>query len=88
MHRIPTFFRKKRPPVLTLKNRLRVLRAEKDITQETLAKAVGVSRQTIHAIERGKDSPNCLLACKIARFFGAPLEKVFWIEEDTDYGAE
>jgi len=58
-------------------NRLRVLRAEKDISQETLAKAVGVSRQTIVAIEGEDYSPSVTLALKIARYFARPLEEVF-----------
>lgn len=63
-----------------LKNRLRVLRAEKDISQETLAKAVGVSRQTIVAIEGDDYSPSVLLALKIAAYFGKKMEEVFYLE--------
>lgn len=64
-----------------LRNKLRVLRAEKDISQEVLAKAVGVSRQTINAIEGGDYSPSVFLALKIARYFGKPMEETFYIEE-------
>ena len=63
-----------------LKNRLRVLRAEKDISQETLANAIGVSRQTILAIEGGDYAPSVTLALKLAKYFGISLEKVFWLE--------
>jgi len=64
-----------------LKNRLRILRAEKDISQETLAKAVGVARQTIVAIEGEDYSPSVLLALKIARYFGKPMEEVFCLRD-------
>ena len=52
-----------------LLNKIRVLRAEKDISQEVLAKGVGVSRQTINAIEREKYDPSLPLALKIAKVF-------------------
>lgn len=64
-----------------LKNRLRVLRAEKDISQEVLAKAVGVSRQTVVAIEGDDYSPSVLLALKIAAYFDRKLEEVFYLEK-------
>lgn len=64
-----------------MKNKLRVERAIKDITQEELAKAVSVSRQSIHAIERGKYVPSTVLALKIARYFGKPMEEIFFLEE-------
>ncbi len=63
-----------------LKNRLRVLRAERDISQEVLAKAVGVSRQTILAIEGVDCSPSIVVALKGARYFGKKMEEVFWLE--------
>lgn len=64
-----------------LKNRLRVLRAEKDISQEILAKAVGVSRQTIVSIEGEDYSPSVTLALKIAAYFGKKMEEVFFLEK-------
>jgi len=64
-----------------LKTKLRVLRAEKDISQEGLAKAVGISRQTINAIEGEDYSPSVLLALKIAKYFNKPMEEVFCIED-------
>ena len=66
-----------------LTNRVRVCRAEKDISQETLAAAIGVSRQTIIAIERENYSPSVALAMKIAKYFGKPLEEIFELETDS-----
>lgn len=60
-----------------MKNRLRVLRAERDWTQATLADHLEVSRQTINAIETGKYDPALPLAFKIARLFGLSIEDVF-----------
>lgn len=60
-----------------MKNRIRVLRAEREITQETLASALGVTRQTIIAIEKGKYDPSLPLALRIARYFGRPVEEIF-----------
>lgn len=64
-----------------MKNRLRVERAELRMTQQQLAEAVGVSRQTIHAIENGRFVPSTVLALKIARRFGKPVEAIFMLEE-------
>jgi putative transcriptional regulator len=61
-----------------MKNRLKVLRAEKDITQGDLADALAVSRQTINAIEKGKFDPSLPLAFKISRFFDLPIEEIFF----------
>lgn len=60
-----------------MKNRLRVLRAERDWTQADLATRLGVSRQTIHALEAGKYDPSLPLAFKIAKLFDAPIESIF-----------
>ena len=65
-----------------MKNRIRVERAERRMTQQQLADAVGVSRQTINAVESGKFIPSTLLALKIARCFGRPVEAVFQLEEE------
>jgi putative transcriptional regulator len=68
---------------MDLGNNLKQLRFENgNISQQTLANAVGVTRLTIHSIENGKFNPSTLLALKIARFFQKPLEEVFFIEED------
>ncbi len=60
-----------------MKNRIKVYRAMHDLTQEALANALGVTRQTILAIEKGKYDPSLELAFKIARFFGVSIEEVF-----------
>ena len=67
-----------------MKNRIKVERAELDITQQQLAEAVGVSRQTIVAIEKNRFLPSTPLALKISRYFGKPVESIFILEE-TDY---
>ena len=64
-----------------MKNRLKVARAEMDITQEELAPRVGVSRQSINAIESGRYVPSTVLALKMAQVFGKPVEEVFFLEE-------
>ena len=63
-----------------LTNRLRVLRAERDLTQEDLARAVGVTRQTIIAIEKGDYAPSLLLAMQLARHFHKTVDEVFALE--------
>ena len=63
-------------------NRLRVLRAEQNWSQMELGMRVGVSRQTINAIETGKYDPSLPLAMKIARLFGQTVEEVFALEEN------
>ena len=60
-----------------MKNKLKVYRAMKDITQEELAKELGVTRQTIIAIERNKYHPSLILAFKIAEFFDVRIEDIF-----------
>ena len=60
-----------------MKNRLKVLRAERDWTQAELASGLEVSRQTINAIEKGKFDPSLPLAFKIARLFGLSIENIF-----------
>ena len=67
-----------------MKNNIRIERAIKDITQGDLANLVGVSRQTINSIESNKYVPSTVLALKIARVFGKPLEDIFMLE-DGDY---
>jgi len=60
-----------------MKNKLRVLRAERDWTQATLADELQVSRQTVNAIETGKYDPALPLAFKIAKLFGMSIEDIF-----------
>jgi putative transcriptional regulator len=62
---------------LELENRIKVLRAERDWTQEQLAERVGVTRKTINTVERGVFVPSTLLALRLARAFGVPVEQVF-----------
>ena len=60
-----------------MKNRLKVLRAERDWTQADLAAQLDVSRQTVNAIEKGKYDPSLPLAFKCARLFGMAIEEIF-----------
>jgi putative transcriptional regulator len=60
-----------------LKNRLRVLRAEREWSQQDLATALQVSRQSVNAIETGKYDPSLPLAFRIADVFGLPIEQIF-----------
>jgi len=61
-------------------NRVREARTEKGITQEELARAVGVSRQSIISIEGGRYTPSLPLALRIAAFFGRPTDELFFRE--------
>jgi len=69
-----------------MKNRLRVLRAERNWSQAELAERLSVSRQTVNAIETGKYDPSLPLAFSIARLFGRSIEGVFEHEEDYAQG--
>lgn len=60
-------------------NRVNALRTKAGLTQEELAEEVGVTRQTIIAIERGNYTPSVLLAIKLAKVFSVPVEKLFTI---------
>jgi len=60
-----------------MKNRLKVLRAERDWSQADLAERLAVSRQSVNAIETGKYDPSLPLAFRIARLFGQPIEAIF-----------
>lgn len=66
-----------------IKNRVSQLRAERGTTQENLARAVDVSRQTIIALEKGNYAPSVILALRIARFFKVPVEDIFIIDHET-----
>ncbi|WP_057882561.1 helix-turn-helix transcriptional regulator [Tsuneonella troitsensis] len=60
-----------------MKNRLKVLRAERDWSQEDLARQLEVSRQSVNAIETGRYDPSLPLAFRIAELFGMPIESIF-----------
>lgn len=66
-----------------LMNHLRVARAERDLSQEELARAAGVSRQTISSIETGVYCPSTLLAFRLARVLDRPVDTLFWLEGDA-----
>ena len=65
-----------------IKNRIKVWRAEYDLTQQDLAEQVGVTRQTINALEKGKYVPSLELAFRIARLFKVSIEEVFTYTEE------
>jgi len=67
---------------MSLGNRVRELRAKRQLTQQDLAEAVDVTRQTIVALEKGSYIPSLLLAMNIARVFSKPIEEIFYLEED------
>ena len=64
-----------------MKNRLEELRKQRGVRQEDLAQALGVSRQTVISLEKGKYNPSLALAFKLARVFGMPIEEIF---DDSD----
>ena len=65
-----------------MKSNLKVERAIKDITQDELAKVIGVSRQAINSIEAAKYVPSTVLALKLSAFFGKAVNEIFFLEED------
>ncbi len=67
---------------MKLKNQIKVQRAIKNITQETLAAEIGVTRKTINTIENGKFVPSTILAIKLANFFGIAVEELFELVEN------
>lgn len=68
---------------LKLKNNLRRCRFEhNEISQQELANAVGVTRLTIHSIEKGKFNPSVMLALKIAKYFNKSVEDIFYLDKD------
>jgi len=66
-----------------MKNKIKIFRAMHNLTQEDLARAIGVNRQTILAIEKEKYIPSLDLAFKISRYFGVNIEEVFISDEKT-----
>ena len=65
-----------------MKNRIEAIRKERGILQDEMAKAMGVSRQTISSLENGRYNPSIMLAYKIAKYFGMTMEEVFIFEEE------
>ncbi|MCI6374979.1 MAG: helix-turn-helix transcriptional regulator [Clostridiales bacterium] len=68
-----------------MKNRLEELRRARGVRQEDVAQALGVSRQTVISLEKGKYNPSLALAFRLSRFFGLPIEEIF---DDSDERAE
>ena len=66
-----------------LQNTLKVQRARRGVTQEELAAAVGVTRKTINTIENGVYTPSTVLALRLARYFGVPVEDLFRLTIDN-----
>ncbi|MBR5302061.1 MAG: helix-turn-helix transcriptional regulator [Clostridia bacterium] len=64
-----------------MKNRLEALRKQRGVRQEDLAQALGVSRQTVISLEKGKYNPSLSLAFRLARYFAMPIEEIF---DDSD----
>ena len=69
--------RDRRPGSIRMKNSIKVLRAQHDLTQAELAERLDVSRQTVNAIETGKFDPSLPLAFRISRVFGLGIEEIF-----------
>ena len=67
---------------MTLHNRLKEIRNQKGLTQETLARTVGVTRQTVIAVEQGRYVPSVKLALELSAALEMPLAQVFWIENE------
>ena len=65
-----------------MKNRIETIRKERGILQDEMAKAMGVSRQTISSLENGRYNPSIMLAYKIAKYFGMTIEDVFIFGEE------
>jgi putative transcriptional regulator len=71
---------------MKLVNRLREVRRRNELTQEALAAAVGVTRQTIISLEKGRYVPSVKLALGLARELGLPVEDLFWLSKDEGEG--
>jgi len=66
---------------MILRNRLRDIRLQRGLTQQSLAQAVGVTRQTIIAVEKGSARPSVELALKLAGVLESPVAELFWLED-------
>ncbi|UCE14004.1 MAG: helix-turn-helix transcriptional regulator, partial [Candidatus Heimdallarchaeota archaeon] len=69
---------------MKLRNRLKVLRVEREWTQEDLAKKLNITRQTVIAVEKGKYNPSLNLAFKMAKLFDCRIEEIFIFEEKSN----
>lgn len=67
-----------------MQTKLKVYRAMNDLTQEDLAKAIGVTRQTVIAMEKGKYNPSLELAFKIAHYFKVKIEDIFFYDQNNE----
>jgi putative transcriptional regulator len=67
-----------------MKNRVAELRREAHLTQEDLGRSLGVSRQTVNAIENGRYNPSLGLALKMARLLGEPVDRIFMLDEQEE----
>lgn len=67
---------------------IKIARAEKDLTQKALAEMVGISRQTMNAIEQGEYNPTIRLCRKICRVLGKSLDELFWEDEENEESEE
>ena len=67
-----------------MKNKLEALRKQRGVRQEDLAQALGVSRQTVISLEKGKYNPSLALAFKLARYFALPIEEIFDDSDEQD----
>jgi len=67
-----------------MKNKIENIRKEQGILQDEMAKALGVSRQTISSLENGRYNPSIMLAYKIAKYFGMTIEDIFVFEEEEN----
>ena len=67
-----------------LENRIRVFRAEHQLSQSDLANQIGVSRKTISTIEVGRFIPSTIIALKISRYFKVPVEEIFSLKDESD----
>ncbi len=67
-----------------LENRIRVFRAEHQLSQSDLANQIGVSRKTISTIEVGRFIPSTIIALKISRYFKVPVEEIFYLKDESD----
>nr|AAR05227.1 predicted transcriptional regulators [uncultured marine proteobacterium ANT32C12] len=65
-----------------MKNRLKELRADRELSQSALAEILSVSRQTVNSIENGKFDPSLTLAIKLTHYFEMPLDKIFTYQEE------